>query len=125
MPDPIDEPLDLNIDTHVELDGVLSDAVGNEPLPLLSDSDPVSSLEPRKRRSRGIDIRPNRESDFERDLARFRDPDTGQIERGSPPPDLDTDVGRYRGKDGRFKKSSSDLFDEPAEVRENSLEPPG
>lgn len=74
---------------------------------------------------RKSDITKNREGNFSRESARFHDPDTGEFEAGSPPPDLDTDVDRYRAVDGKFKSRSADLFDEPEEVRLGSLDPEG
>jgi len=71
------------------------------------------------------DIRPNREADFNKLSGRFHDPVSGEFEAGRPPPDLDPAARRYRAKDGRFKKSSSDLYDEAEEVRQNSLDPLG
>lgn len=62
----------------------------------------------------------NREHRFDRASGRFHGPD-GQFEPGSPPPDLDPSVDRYRAKDGRFKKRSADLYDERAEVRDHDL----
>lgn len=38
------------------------------------------------------DVTPNREDNFELDTGRFRDPDSGEFEPGSPPPDLDEEV---------------------------------
>ena len=66
----------------------------------------------------------NREDAFELDTGRFRDED-GEFETGSPPPDYDGDVDRYRAADGRFKSRSSDLFDESMEAMSESLEPDG
>lgn len=71
------------------------------------------------------DVTPNREDDFELDTGRFRDPDSGEFEPGSAPPDLDEDVDRYRAEDGQFKDSADDLYDEPEEVSIDSLEPEG
>lgn len=70
-------------------------------------------------------ITSNRERHFNKRSGRFHDPDTGMFEDGAPPPDLDASVDRYRAKDGRFKKRSTDLFDEPEEVALESLEPEG
>lgn len=73
----------------------------------------------------GAGVTPNRERHFNRGSGRFHDPATGEFEPGSPPPDLDPPADRYRAVDGRFKKSSADLFDEEDEVLLDSLEPEG
>lgn len=70
-------------------------------------------------------ISDGREALFERDTGRFRDPDDGRFEPGGAPPDLDTDVDRYRAKNGQFKGRSADLYDEVEEVRRGSLDPRG
>lgn len=67
----------------------------------------------------------NREDQFNRESGRFHDPSSGEFEPGSPPPDLDKSTDRYRGKNGQFKSSPDDLYDEPAEVKRDSLEPQG
>lgn len=72
-----------------------------------------------------MSITENRERHFSRRSGRFHDPDTGEFERGSAPEDLDSDVNRYRGESGRFKKRAADLYDEPEEVKQDSLEPRG
>lgn len=71
--------------------------------------------------SRGRGVSANRESNFERETGRFRDPEHGVFEEGSPPPDLDRGVDRFRAADGRFKDRSADLFDEPLEASEDDL----
>lgn len=75
--------------------------------------------------NRGSNIESNREDHFSLDVGRFRDPDTGKFEVGSPPPDYSSEADRYRAEDGRFKSRSSDLYDEPKEVKENALWPEG
>lgn len=75
--------------------------------------------------SDGGGITPNRESNFNKRSGRFHDPGTGKFEEGSPPPDLDPGADRYRGKNGRFKKASADLYDEEEEVLLDSLDPEG
>ena len=67
----------------------------------------------------------NREDNFDIGSGRVHDPRSGEFEPGSPPPDLDTGVDRYRRSDGRFKSRSTDLYDEPAEVLFDSLWPRG
>lgn len=74
--------------------------------------------------SSGIDVSDNREAAFELDTGRFRGED-GEFEDGSPPPDYDSEANRYRAEDGEFKESSEDLYDEPAEVWFDSLDPEG
>lgn len=77
------------------------------------------------RRDDDLDITENREPFFNRGSGRFHDPDTGLFEAGSPPPDLDTSVDRFRAEDGQFKSRSTDLFDELEEVEQDSLDPFG
>lgn len=70
------------------------------------------------------DISDNREDQFERSTGRFRGSD-GEFEPGAPPPDYDRRSRRFRGQSGRYKDQSNDLYDEEAEVRKGSLDPPG
>ena len=72
-----------------------------------------------------LEITENREGNFDIESGRFHNPETGQFEEGSPPPDLDEEVDRFRAKDGKFKSSSADLYDEYEEVIKDSLEPEG
>lgn len=67
----------------------------------------------------------SREGHFDVEAGRFRDPSTGVFEAGSPPPDYAPEANRFRAEDGKFKARSSDLYDEPEEVRRNSLAPRG
>ena len=67
------------------------------------------------------DIRDNREGDFSLSTGRFRNPETGEFERGRSPPDYDSEANRYRAENGQFKSQSADLYDEPAEVRFDDL----
>jgi len=69
----------------------------------------------------GSQIRDNREGDFSLSTGRFRNPETGEFEDGSSPPDYDSETNRYRGENGQFKSQSADLYDEPAEVRFDDL----
>jgi hypothetical protein len=71
-----------------------------------------------------VDIEPNREDDFDLETGRFRG-DDGEFDPGSPPPDFDEDSNRFRAKNGEFKEQADDLYDEPEEVRLDSLEPDG
>lgn len=70
-------------------------------------------------------ITDNREHLFELDTGRFRNDETGMFEPGGAPPDLDETVDRFRAEDGRFKDRAADLFDEEAEVMQDSLDPMG
>lgn len=67
----------------------------------------------------------SREGHFDVEAGRFRDPASGAFEVGSPPPDYDPAANRFRAENGKFKGRSSDLYDEPEEVRRHSLEPRG
>jgi len=66
-------------------------------------------------------LRDNREGDFSLSTGRFRNPETGEFEDGSSPPDYDSETNRYRAESGQFKVQSADLYDEPAEVRFDDL----
>ena len=67
------------------------------------------------------EIRDNREGDFSLSTGRFRNPETGEFEDGSSPPDYDSEANRYRAENGQFKSRSADLYDERAEVRFDDL----
>lgn len=67
----------------------------------------------------------SRESEFDLETGRFRDPETGRFEPGGSPPDYDERANRFRDENGRFKDRSADLFDEPEEVRRDALFPRG
>ena len=67
------------------------------------------------------EIRDNREGDFALSTGRFRNPQTGEFEDGSSPPDYDSEANRYRAENGQFKSQSADLYDERAEVRFDDL----
>lgn len=69
----------------------------------------------------GGQIRDNREEDFSLSTGRFRNPQTGEFERGGSPPDYGSEANRYRAENGQFKSRSADLYDEPAEVRFDDL----
>ena len=74
----------------------------------------------------GMDITPDRTDHFSLATGQFRDPATGEFEPGGAPPDADLTVDRYRSDvTGQFKSRPADHFDEPAEVRLDSLEPEG
>jgi hypothetical protein len=66
-------------------------------------------------------LRDNREGDFSLSTGRFRNPETGEFEDGSSPPDYDSEANRYRAENGQFKSQSADLYDERAEVRFDDL----
>lgn len=70
-------------------------------------------------------IRDNRESDFDLEVGQFRNPSSGRFELGRAPPDYGHDAKRFRANDGQFKDRSADLFDEPAEVMSDTLDPEG
>lgn len=73
----------------------------------------------------GHRVSKNREPHFNKKTGRFHNPETGEFEPGSPPPDLDPRADRYRAKNGRFKKRSADLYDEREEERQHELWPRG
>lgn len=79
----------------------------------------------REKRRFESNVTPNRTDHFELETGQFRAPDSGRFEPGGPPPDFDQEVRRYRADSGRFKTRPADHFDEPAEVRQRSLEPRG
>ena len=70
-------------------------------------------------------ITPDRTGNFGLKTGQFRAPETGAFEPGGPPPDYDPTADRFRAKSGEFKDRPADHFDEPAEVRLDSLEPRG
>lgn len=70
-------------------------------------------------------ITPDRTDHFDLETGQFRDPETGTFEPGGPPPDYDAAADRFRAVDGQFKSRTADHFDEPAEVRLDSLDPMG
>lgn len=70
-------------------------------------------------------ITSDREGHFEKRTGRFHDPETGRFEPGRSPPDFDERANRFRGRDGRFKGRSKDLYDEPREVQQGALWPQG